>query len=132
MKQQALILITLSIILFQASACDREANAIVDAAGPDITFFSPKPGDEVVADEPVWLHVRFSEELELHEVKITLQSEEHPNLGIIYVGHAHEKELDVEKEILLPNIPGTLFEFLAEASDHEGNISTSTVSIFMK
>ncbi len=131
MEIQHLLLIIGIPILLLASACDREAEATVDDAGPTIEFLSPSPGAEVETGAAVWLHVRFSETLELHEMRIILRSEEHANMGVLFAGHSHEKVHEVEKEIALPAMPGTTFEFVAEASDHEGNVSTASVHVVM-
>lgn len=131
MKPPGLLLIVLPFLAFASFTCDREDDVLIDDRGPRIEFLSPGPDTRVAPGAAVWMHVRFSEELELHEMRITLRTEEEPNMGVLFAGHSHEKVHEVEKEIQLPNMPGTTFEFYAEASDHEGNTSEATLRIQM-
>ena len=110
-----LVLAIASCVLFTACE-DDDHNHIT------IEFLEPTDGGTVADASDVHIHVRFSAEVENHEVKVMVHPEsDASDLVLDYDQHAHAMVIDVEEDLDLSAYPsGTEFHVEAEAcEDHD-------------
>ena len=120
----------IAVLPFLLGACDQGNKPIFDEEAPAITILSPPDGATFEPGTSISLKVDITENLELHEYSVVLRGTTGNIALTIDAGHAHDKELSIDKEFVLPNQENTTFDLTIKANDHEDNLGSTTIQIY--
>lgn len=141
MKKIALLLIAFATVF---TACDDDVAATIDTKAPTITarLFFENSNCNPCEGETLNIHFEITENDELHNIEAFLQqsfldaAQDYNNAEFEKLynlnGHSHSQSYLVDTSIVVDTIHESTFYLIVNASDHNGNESSDTATIYVQ
>jgi hypothetical protein len=128
MKKSISILALATVIASGFTSCTK----VEENQAPVVTIISPTASNNpYMSGMPINIHVEVSDDIELHEVVVTVVREHDSAEVYSNYGHSHSTTYSVEEDTVFTTTMHSDFTVTATASDHEGEETVATATFHM-
>lgn len=128
MKQSISILALAAFIAIGFASCTK----VEENEAPTVTIISPSAANNpYMSGMPINIHVEVTDDVELHDIVVTVVREHDSAEVYSKYGHSHSTTYSLEEDTMFTTTMHSDFTVTATASDHEGEETVATATFHM-